>query len=45
MSSGVTPIFRPPIVIAGFVEIGVVMPMRCASAAIRRVPTFRPTSA
>ena len=35
MSSGVTPMLSPPIVIAGLVEIGVVMPIRWASAAIR----------
>ena len=45
MSSGVTPTVSPPIVIAGFVESGVVMPIRCASSAILRVPTFSPTSA
>ena len=42
---GVTPILRPPIVIAGLVEIGVRMPMRCAVAAIWPVPTSIPTSA
>ena len=45
MSSGVTPILRPPIVIAGFVEIGVRIPMRCAVAAMWPVPTSIPTSA
>ena len=34
MSSGVTPTVRPPIVIAGLVESGVVMPIRWASRAI-----------
>ena len=45
LTVGVTPIVRPPIVIAAFVDSGVVIPMRRASDAIRRVPTFRPTSA
>ena len=45
MSSGVTPTVRPPIVMAGLVDSGVVMPISCASWAIRAVPTLRPTSA
>ena len=45
MSSGVTPTVSPPIVIAGLVESGVVMPIRWASSAIRWVPTLSPTSA
>ena len=45
MSSGVTPTVSPPIVIAGLVDSGVVMPIRWASRAILRVPTFSPTSA
>ena len=43
ISSGVTPSWRPPSVIAGFVEIGVRMPMRRAIRAIRRVPTCSPS--
>ena len=45
MSIGVTPTFRPPIVIASFVEIGVVMPISWAMWAILAVPTLSPTSA
>ena len=45
MSIGVTPTVRPPIVIEGLVEIGVVIPIRWASRAIRLVPTLSPTSA
>ena len=45
MSSGVTPTVRPPMVIAGLVESGVVMPILRASRAMREVPTRRPTSA
>ena len=45
MSSGVTPTVSPPIVIAGLVDSGVVMPILCASLAMCLVPTLRPTSA
>ncbi len=45
MSSGVTPTVRPPIVIAGLVDSGVVMPILWARRAIVVVPTFSPTSA
>jgi hypothetical protein len=40
MSKGVTPTVNPPIVIARFVDKGVVIPIRCANNAVRRVPTL-----
>ena len=45
MSSGVTPCFRPPSVIAGFEDTGVRMPICRARREIRFVPTCRPTAA
>ena len=45
MSSGVTPCFRPPSVIAMFVDTGVRMPISRAILAMLRVPTLMPTSA
>ena len=43
MSSGDTPCFRPPSVIAQLVETLLRMPMRSASRAILRVPILMPT--
>ena len=43
MSSGVTPMCRPPITIDGLNETVVVMPNRFASLAMFLVPTSRPT--
>ena len=43
MSSAVTPVFRPPSVIAGLRETGVRMPSSSALRATRRRPAFMPT--
>ena len=43
MSSAVTPVFRPPSVIAGLRETGVRMPSSLALRATRRRPAFMPT--
>ena len=43
MSSAVTPVFRPPSVIAGLRETGVRMPSSLALRATRFRPAFMPT--
>ena len=45
MSSGLTPCFRPPSVIARLCETGVRMPIRSASFAIFFVPYLMPAAA
>ena len=43
MSSALTPVFRPPMIIEGLVEMGERIPASLAIRATRLVPTFMPT--